>query len=270
MPDADDTAAALLALKVLAESSGNSHPRPDRARPPRRAVAWLLDLQNDDGGWPTFCRGWGALPFDRSGCDLTAHALRALHAWKQADTAGRADEAIERGLAYLAGQQRGDGSWVPLWFGNQHFPDEENPDLRDRPRAAGLSRSGSDGDRAGPAGRRVAGRATRTPAGAGAAARVGESAAGGGPSVEETALAVEALLAAPESPAVNAALEEGLAWLVAAVNGGGTGKQRPSVSTSPNYGIMRSCTRWCLPSLPWAKRSAASPPASAPSRDRRP
>src|SRR5262249_16997926 len=27
---------------------------------------WLLRLQNRDGGWPTFCRGWGALPFDRS------------------------------------------------------------------------------------------------------------------------------------------------------------------------------------------------------------
>ena len=43
---------------------------------------------------------------------------------------------------------------------------------------------------------------------------------GGGPSIEETALAVEALLAAPEGPTVNTALEEGLAWLVAAVNQG--------------------------------------------------
>jgi squalene-hopene/tetraprenyl-beta-curcumene cyclase len=25
-------------------------------------VAWLLDLQNSDGGIPTFCRGWGKLP----------------------------------------------------------------------------------------------------------------------------------------------------------------------------------------------------------------
>jgi hypothetical protein len=40
-------------------------------------VRWLLDLQNGDGGIPTFCRGWGALPFDRSAPDLTAHALRA-------------------------------------------------------------------------------------------------------------------------------------------------------------------------------------------------
>ena len=31
-----------------------------------RGVCWLLNLQNRDGGWPTFCRGWGVLPFDRS------------------------------------------------------------------------------------------------------------------------------------------------------------------------------------------------------------
>ena len=43
------------------------------------ALDWLIHLQNRDGGWPTFCRGWGALPFDRSGCDLTAHVLRIMH-----------------------------------------------------------------------------------------------------------------------------------------------------------------------------------------------
>src|SRR5207302_3665326 len=33
----------------------------------------------------------------------------------------------EQGLAYLARQQRPDGSWLPLWFGNQYAPDDENP-----------------------------------------------------------------------------------------------------------------------------------------------
>ena len=76
---------------------------------------WMNDLRNRDGGQPTFCRGWGTLPFDRSGSDLTAHALRA-------------DPANSRaGLAYLARQQRPDGSWLPLWFGNQHAPDDINP-----------------------------------------------------------------------------------------------------------------------------------------------
>ena len=30
-------------------------------------------------------------------------------------------------LAYLAREQRPDGSWLPLWFGNQHAPDDINP-----------------------------------------------------------------------------------------------------------------------------------------------
>jgi squalene-hopene/tetraprenyl-beta-curcumene cyclase len=41
--------------------------------------------------------------------------------------AARVDRAIERGLAYLYRKQRSDGSWAPLWFGNQDHPDEENP-----------------------------------------------------------------------------------------------------------------------------------------------
>jgi squalene-hopene/tetraprenyl-beta-curcumene cyclase len=104
-----------------------------------RGIGWLLDLQNGDGGWPTFCRGWGKLPFDRSGADLTAHALRAIQVWRKPisqaltdaheqkllDT--RIDRAVEWGLAYLIQEQRPDGSWLPLWFGNQHQADEGNP-----------------------------------------------------------------------------------------------------------------------------------------------
>lgn len=41
-------------------------------------LRWLASLQNRDGGIPTFCRGWGTLPFDRSSCDITAHTLLAL------------------------------------------------------------------------------------------------------------------------------------------------------------------------------------------------
>lgn len=141
-----------------------------------------------------------------------------MHAWEQAETAGRAGEAVERGLAYLAAQQRGDGSWVPLWFGNEHFPEEENPVYGTARvllayRDLGLMETG-------PARRGVQWLAGHTDPGGGWGGGPGGDSAAGGPSIEETALAVEALLAAPESPAVNAALEEGLAWLVAAVHGG--------------------------------------------------
>lgn len=123
VPDADDTAGALLALRRLA---------PDDADARRAAAAgttWLLDLQNRDGGIPTFCRGWGALPFDRSTPDLTAHALQAWSAWEsglEAPVRARVAAAARRAVRYLASCQRGDGSWSPLWFGNEAVADEEN------------------------------------------------------------------------------------------------------------------------------------------------
>ncbi len=39
----------------------------------------------------------------------------------------RADRAIARGRRFLQRSQQPDGSWLPLWFGNQHRPDEDNP-----------------------------------------------------------------------------------------------------------------------------------------------
>ena len=79
VPDADDTPGAMLALMNLRGPEESLSP--EEISSLRAAAMWLLDLQNRDGGWPTFCRGWGALPFDRSSCDLTAHALRALRRW---------------------------------------------------------------------------------------------------------------------------------------------------------------------------------------------
>jgi squalene-hopene/tetraprenyl-beta-curcumene cyclase len=35
--------------------------------------------------------------------------------------------AVESGFQYLAHRQHPDGSWLPLWFGNQHAPDDINP-----------------------------------------------------------------------------------------------------------------------------------------------
>jgi squalene-hopene/tetraprenyl-beta-curcumene cyclase len=127
VPDADDTPGALLALKVLLSGSSDEESRSAA----QAGVVWLLDLQNRDGGIPTFCRGWGALPFDRSSPDLTAHTLRAWRAWRQempAAIQSRIDRGTEHGIAFLLREQRGDGSWRPLWFGNQHRrDDEDNP-----------------------------------------------------------------------------------------------------------------------------------------------
>ena len=123
VPDADDTAGAMLALKALAPSD------PAVARAVAAGAERLIDLQNRDGGMPTFCRGWGALEFDRSGADLTAHAAAALAAWGDhlpAGLAERAEAAVDRMIGYLTGSQRADGSWAALWFGNEHADDEAN------------------------------------------------------------------------------------------------------------------------------------------------
>lgn len=124
VPDADDTAGAILALARLDSASTES----------RAAIAagarWLVDLQNSDGGVPTFCRGWGKLPFDRSSPDITAHAIRAWHVARTNDsdpTHQRLAAASKRAIAFLLRTQRPDGSWIPLWFGHQDHPHDENP-----------------------------------------------------------------------------------------------------------------------------------------------
>ena len=131
VPDADDTPGAMLALMNL--RGPDEAFSPDEVSSLRAAAIWLLDLQNRDGGWPTFCRGWGTLPFDRSSCDLTAHALRALDLWLKrvpiTETAlkMRSERSMQRGVRFLEHVQRPNGTWLPLWFGHQFNEDDENP-----------------------------------------------------------------------------------------------------------------------------------------------
>jgi squalene-hopene/tetraprenyl-beta-curcumene cyclase len=123
VPDADDTPGALLALKQLSETNNTSR------EAARAGCQWLLDLQNQDGGIPTFCRGWTNLPFDRSSPDLTAHTIRAWLAWRDElpELASRLDIALNKAGRYLA-QSEGAGldGWAPLWFGNQNAPEQIN------------------------------------------------------------------------------------------------------------------------------------------------
>ena len=137
VPDADDTPGALLALKRISQLSA---PEGEQGRIPTSkiqqsaelGVDWLINLQNNDKGWPTFCRGWLKLPFDRSGTDLTAHVIRSFLAWRDdiSDTKNRktkVNRAIKTGFEYLKQHQEKDGSWLPLWFGNQDMPEDINP-----------------------------------------------------------------------------------------------------------------------------------------------
>ncbi len=60
---------------------------------------------------------------------MTAHTLLAFNAWRDrlpAALAAETEQASERAIANLRASQRADGSWVPLWFGNQAAADDEN------------------------------------------------------------------------------------------------------------------------------------------------
>jgi squalene-hopene/tetraprenyl-beta-curcumene cyclase len=221
VPDADDTPGALLALYHLDPTSIIAF---------RDGFLWLWGLQNRDGGMPTFCRGWGHLPFDRSGCDLTAHMLRAVAPWYDDESGGpfppkainkigdRLESLYDGGLGYLACQQHPDGFWLPLWFGNQHSPDEANPTY-------GTARV--------LAAYRDLNRMTSEPALRGIAWLVAAQNADGGwggaadtpSSIEETSLAVEVLLDA--GPEVSAAVEKGLVWLIERIKSGGLHQPTP-------------------------------------------
>jgi squalene-hopene/tetraprenyl-beta-curcumene cyclase len=217
VPDADDTPGALLALLALGTINSET------LIAAVAGVRWLLDLQNRDGGIPTFCRGWGALPFDRSSPDLTAHTLRAWSAWHvhlPKNLQPRVERAIGRGLAFLARSQRKEGAWLPLWFGNEHSPDDENFTYGTALVLTAL--------------REVEGRGYAIPnemirrAAAQLAAMQnrdgGWSGGAGGPSsVEETALAIEALAGSAQV----AVVERGANWLVEQVESGTSREPAP-------------------------------------------
>lgn len=213
VPDADDTSGAVVALAQL-ETAEACVPSNEVRRAAIAGLDWLTNLANRDGGLPTFCRGWGRLPFDTSCPDITAHAVRAAECWSPfataADGVNPRDAAARRRMLasarhYLMNAQAADGSWCPLWFGNEHHAHQSNPTY-------GTARVVL---------------ATLDPRGAEwlLACMRADGGVGGGagltPSIEETALTVEALArvatesrdAALRSRATDAVVS-GVAWLL--------------------------------------------------------
>ena len=221
VPDADDTPGAMLAGMQLQESPTNS--RNEHADAVENGSKWLINLQNRDGGFPTFCRGWGTLPFDRSSPDITAHCLRALHAVaivyeELSQRRVRGFQSVNRGFGFLKRVQRPNGSWVPLWFGNQFAENDENPvygtsrvlmayrdlgllDAPEAQKAAAWLASVQEPAKEKPS---TLDPRPSTPRGWGGDAGIE-------PSVEETALAVEVLL---EFDSYRKNAFDGISWLI--------------------------------------------------------
>lgn len=213
VPDADDTAGTLLALHLLSEPE--PAPDPVLLESVQAGVTWLLDIQNGDGGIPTFCRGWGTLPFDRSTPELTAHVLRAWLAWRShmpPPIAARIAKSIKRAVRFLAASQTAEGAWIPLWFGNEHVSADANPVYGTAQVLPALRLLMSDRETATlyERGRQFLTKQQNRDGGWGGGAGVPST-------VEETALALEALAEPSESSPV---IANGLNWLVQAIEAG--------------------------------------------------
>jgi squalene-hopene/tetraprenyl-beta-curcumene cyclase len=139
-PNTLATATVLIAL-VRSQRHSSNFLRERVQRACGKAVVWLLDLQNEDGSWATFYRDDSMLQRDESGTDVTAQVVRALATWRrdwQADPSPetrrrwafideRVLRSIDLGWKYLEARQQKDGRFIPLWFGNEHQPEGQNP-----------------------------------------------------------------------------------------------------------------------------------------------
>jgi squalene-hopene/tetraprenyl-beta-curcumene cyclase len=87
----------------------------------RRAVRWLENRQNSDGGWGEDCRSYDDPAWigrGESTPSQTAWALLAL------DAAGERSAAVSRGVRWLVTAQRPDGSWDEPQFTGTGFPSD--------------------------------------------------------------------------------------------------------------------------------------------------
>lgn len=136
-------------------------------------------------------------------------------------------------MKYLSVSQREDGAWVPLWFGNQSAPREENPTYGTARVVLALNRLSRDG---GVEVEYMRGHGIQWLLAAQNADGGWGGAEGVDSTIEETGLAVQALADALElaSPArgptgtsLEAAVRKGANWLVSQTRGGRDFKPSP-------------------------------------------
>jgi squalene-hopene/tetraprenyl-beta-curcumene cyclase len=121
-PDVDDTC---MALMVLAHARARDDvPEAEQHAALERGLAWMLQMQNRDGGWAAFDRDndkhWlTQIPFadhnamiDPSTADITARVLECLSHFPGY---GPSHPAVIRALDFVRRDQTPDGSWYGRW-----------------------------------------------------------------------------------------------------------------------------------------------------------
>jgi squalene-hopene/tetraprenyl-beta-curcumene cyclase len=120
-PDVDDTAFVLMALERMAAADPRAQSR--HAEAIQRGIAWMVSMQNRDGGWGAFDRDndrkiLNHIPFadhnamlDPSTPDLTARVLECLgqFGWNASHP------RIRKAIQYLTKEQSAEGAWYGRW-----------------------------------------------------------------------------------------------------------------------------------------------------------
>lgn len=129
-PDVDDTAVVAMALQTVKTPN-----EPLKQAAIDRAVAWILSMQCDEGGWAAFDKDnnqdWlNAIPYgdlkamiDPNTADVTARVLEMVGRLglggeigeRIGVTAPFTVQSIEQALAYLRQQQEPEGCWFGRW-----------------------------------------------------------------------------------------------------------------------------------------------------------
>lgn len=86
----------------------------------RRAVAWLKDRQNPDGGWGESCASYSDPKSNGRGTSTASQTAWAVMGLTSAGEAG--SDAVKRGIEYLIATQLPDGSWDEAEFTGTGFP----------------------------------------------------------------------------------------------------------------------------------------------------
>ncbi|MCX6359255.1 MAG: squalene--hopene cyclase [Armatimonadetes bacterium] len=124
-PDLDDTAMVLMALHKAYCPNGEAWRNlpAEVSNAMERAVAWVLSMQNRDGGWASFDRNnckrlFETVPYadhnamlDPSTADITARVLEALALYGYT----LQDRFVQRAVRFIERDQCADGSWFGRW-----------------------------------------------------------------------------------------------------------------------------------------------------------